>query len=352
MWCNRQSAASTSGLLVLAVLLLAREASADEPRFSVPRECSSEEEFLALVQQRLPPGVDQIPMFRAYVAGSGKPLAGELELDQSAPRQLVGASCVEILEAMAIILALRAERLHEEQLRASQPAAETPSAGWLPSTDQPSSPSVSEATPRELALSAPAATGPARDSEVVFTYRLGAGGIVLTDVAPTSALGPGLIAAIQVSGRTPWAVRLGVDRTATGSVEAPPASIWVRLSALRLSGCLFALGLGVARLQPCWQLAGGIYKAGGIPGGSITSVSEVRRPWFSLGPSLRAEIAWSSRLILAGEAAALVPLVNQELTFRTPDTTIYRSDRLSPYLGLTAEFRFGGSNRESPGMAL
>jgi hypothetical protein len=345
MWCGRRIV--TKGMLLLAGLTGARPVWAEGAQFRAPPECALEEDFMSLVRARLPLGVADIPSFQAVVVRDKASFHGEMAVGSSAPRQLTGESCVEVVEAMAIILALRAERLHEERLEAA-------SSRRFPTLSEPLvhrvAPSLADSSP---GVSPRAPDGRARFEARAETVRvrLGAGGVLLTDVAPGSAFGPALAAGIESARPEGWALRLGVDRTATGSVVVAPAAIWTRLSVVRLWGCPLGVGFGSVEVHPCVQAAGGVFEAGALASAAIPAVRGARRPWFSLGPALHLTLPITAHLALGAEAAAVLPLVSQKLTFRTPDTTIHERKALTAFFGLMAEIVFGRSNRRVPGIA-
>lgn len=338
------------GALTLAALA-PRVSMATEASFSAPIECASAEEFLQLVRERLPPGVNKVPDFRANVAGELHRFTGELAINQAAPRYLQGESCVEILDGMAIILALRAERLRdEEQKHSSGQPKQTGEPTPTRLTRILSAPLPVSELRREGGAPPPTATDHHQGAKTLG-YRIGVGGAALPNVAPVTSMGPLVFAAIEGASAETWTLRLGLERTVTGTSITGPASTWARLSVARLTGCVLEAVYGNLHLRPCAQAAGGIFEAGALPGGPITSVSEIQRPWFAVGPSLRAEWPLTKHLAIAGEAAALVSLVHQELAFRVPDETIYESGLISPYFGVTAEFLLGGSKLKRAGIA-
>ena len=329
-----------------AAITLSSAALADEASFRAPPECGSEATLRALVRERLPPGVESIPNFRAEIRAASPAYEGELRLEASSPRQLSASSCSEVLEAMAIILALRAERLHAEQSSAEDSEHHTAAVGWFPPELDSELPAATAAVEARAKLT----VRPEQHPRLGPSFRVGTGAVILPNVAPGLAFGPAILAGIEWPGRA--TLRAQLDRSATGSVSTPPASIWTRLSVARLTGCAFELTfLERARLQPCAQLALGRFDAGGVRGGPISSVQQVSRPWLSLGPAVRFELSLNPRLRLTAEAAALFPLVEQTLQFQAPDTTAHVSPQVSSYFGLAAELVLSRSEAARPGIA-
>jgi len=329
-------------------MTLSSPALADDESLHAPSECGSGASLQALVRERLAPGVGSIPAFRAEIRAVSSTYEGELWLDALSPRRLSADSCSEVLQAMAIILALRAERLHAERSAAivsEQPAA---AVGSFPPEREPQLTAAAVAIEAEAKLTANPEPSP-REPGAGLSYRVGAGAVILPNVAPGLAFGPAILAAIEWPSRA--TLRVQLDRSATGTVPTPPASIWTRLTVARLSGCAFELTFERARLQPCLQLALGRFEAGGVRGGPISSVQEVSRPWLSIGPALRFELPLNSRLRLTAEAAALLPLVEQTLTFQAPDATAHVSPLVSSYFGLTAELLLSRSKAPRAGIA-
>ncbi|MES1183456.1 MAG: hypothetical protein ABUL60_06550 [Myxococcales bacterium] len=332
-------------------MLGSKPALAQATEFSAPAACPSRDALLELVHERLPMGVDKIPAFGVKVQAKGRGFRGTLELGRSAPRELRGETCVEVLEAMAIILVLRAERQHEEEQAESGPAAAF-LAEPLPTESAPEPSAVDPVvkTPSVVGpLAQPLRPSPAPSKEQGFAYRFGAGLVILPDIAPAVSWGPVALVALERAGA--WSLRLGVERTATGTMDTQPAATWARLSAARLGGCVGQLGPSWASVRPCLQLAGGVFEAGGIRNDAITRVRRIGRPWASLGGSLRAELRLSRQLVLAGEAAWLMPFVRQQLAFESPDAVVYQTGAISRYFGATVEFVMGRSKGAVPGIA-
>jgi hypothetical protein len=341
---------SVGSLALLAQILTGEPLAPLAPAFEAPAECASVEDLRALVRSRLPPGVDQVPEFRAKVAADGPHFVGHLQLNDATPRRLEGASCIEVLDAMAIILALRAEQLHEEAQAAA--SADEPAAGWLPETEspKPEPPSASiDSNESPFDVEQPEPETPPLPRRL--SYRFGVGGVALPEIAPAVALGAGASAALQADGSLAWLLKLSFDRSSTGEVAINPASMWARLTAARVTGCVMKASWSRLTVRPCLQLAGGIFTASGVADDVITSASEITRPWVGVGPAARAELQINRHFALAAEAAAPLPLVRQSLKFQSPNRTIYESAWISSYFGLVAEFIFGGSMQAVAGIA-
>lgn len=337
-----------AAVMCAAVALFSARAQA-ETRLAAPPECASEAEFLALVHDRMPEGVQVVPEFRAEVKVLPTHAEARIWLEGGPSRRLSGDGCVEVLDGLAIILALRAERLHAERAHSAEaPPTNLPAAGWLPAETSPEPPASAPASALRRETT-PVPFVPMQATDESWRFRLGAGAVVLPNIAPGTAFGASFVLAAER--KRAGMLRLGLDRSATGEVATPPGSIWVRLTAARLSGCAFALDFGSARVLPCFQIAAGRFEAGGVRSERISSVSQVKRPWISFGGGLRAELRLNRFLVLSGEAEAVMPLVEQDLQFRLPDVTVHQSPSIAPYFGLTAEFVLSGSRRVSAGMA-
>jgi hypothetical protein len=300
-------------LPALVVLGLAPEARAEGEAgwlesYRAPSACPPASSFREQVEQRLSGDLDALARARVSVAilqdrssGAGRPLwRSELSLGQpgqpATSTEVADGSCGALVQALALVLALRLDAAPEPETRATVPAASE-----APSVDR-----------------GPEA-GRAAESRLL---RVGAAvlGSVRSPLGPEPALGVGVGVTLQWAETGRWAPRLEVSasRLATGEV-ALPRETTVRFDALLATASLCParlLGSEAFWLAPCVELEAGQLTGNG-GGRSLVALAEPSRaPWLAAGASLRAAaIPWGGPIELSAGFGASFPLLRHEFYF-------------------------------------
>jgi hypothetical protein len=252
--------------------------------------------------------------FRVGVERDGTSLAGHLtvvDLDGSTiERRVPGATCDEVVSAMALIAAVLVD----------------PNAS-LPRTAEPRSPAV-EPVPR---------AEPERDR-----LRFGGGALVALEgaVAPSTAVGLAVELALSWDTQSTLSplVALSFARTLTSTAETSSGVASFRWTAARISGCPVRFpATGPLALRPCALLDLGAIDAMG---------EQTERPdsalsaWVATGGALRAEGQPIDELSLVLEGGMVVPLIRDRFYF-DPGITAFEVPDLGAMarLGVVTRFR-------------
>lgn len=289
-------------------------------RYRAPAACSSAPEFLARVDAKSPGiawsatagedtatydvAIDVVqPPGKGYHGAVGS--KGEEELS----REVSGASCREVEDALAFILAVE---LDPERARENN--SPPPSASSAPATLPDRPPAPPPPAPRRHA----AATPPPTSS----TRWLGVG----VDVGGRTGLGPTLapqleVAALAGVGRQerlgqPWT--RGYLRASIGLAWGPPdlrngASIALTLATLRVEGCFPRAEIHrTLQLYPCASFEGGVAV---VRGESNEGGRSRVRPW--LAPAAGGRLQWQigPGLSFGAELAVFAPLIRDSFLF-------------------------------------
>jgi len=322
-------------------------------------------------------------LFRVEVLRGPDGPAGRLsvrELDGTRTERAVkGATCEEVVSAMALIAAILVDP--NASLDPLAPAAVTapdrpPPAGTPPPGSPPTKPSSPPATPKPPATITPAGVDPPPGAVVLPRGTSDASVSTSGEDATDRTDGPGAAPAGQAQGSGRFAVGMGVAlalegapfgttaagvaflgsvaferdavlspllelslvRTETVRVDTPSGVGEFRLSALRLLACPVRFpARGSLDVRPC-----ALGEFGTLEGvGKVTDRPErVSARWVALGAAARLAVRLLGPLTLVAEPALVIPLIRHEFYFdpRGPETTALKVAPLgfSTRLGVAA----------------
>jgi hypothetical protein len=270
-------------------------------------------------------------------------------------RTLNAPTCEEIVDAIAVIVAVRASQEHElaihpAAIAESKAAASTASVQARPLSASPQRAPDSDRPSASARREPPESTRPGHAKTIV--PRLGTGAVLLLGVSPSPAWGPAIVGGIGSGRGVEWNAKLALERASSGTTELPPGAVWARWTLARATGCVFAARVGRIGVQPCGQVAVGLLEA---EGGRETPLEPERleRAWVAAGPAVRVELVALPILDLVLDAAMPVPLVRERLVFRMPrsDQVAHETWPVTLALSLSLELRPDGTNRAMPGIA-
>ena len=338
---------------VVAAPAIAQESGTDARiDYRAPPSCPSEAAFTAQVSARA-------PRFRRVSSGTSRlfvvqvtPLdggyRGELtSIDANGARgsrEMLGASCDEVLGALGLVLALTVDPtgpatgpVHEVPPRAqASPSDLPPRPGDLPS---PPSAAPASAPPSSSGSHAEGATPDARPWHPAHgSLAAGGGAVTSGGVGPGAMLGGTIFAEVGLPARSPWqpAVRIGAQRASSSTVHAG-ASGAARFTwtVATLDACPLRWSRGRFSLSPCARVDAGVLAGSGS---SIARPRDDSRLWLDAGAVARGEWAFAPPLFLGADAAALVAITRPRFHFDVPDVTVDQAAAV----GVTASAHFGG----------
>ncbi|HEX4477454.1 MAG TPA: hypothetical protein VH142_20330 [Polyangiaceae bacterium] len=368
--------------------LAPRDARADEPSprpaelvriaYDAPADCPSRDAFLARVRSRVGTAWEapadgaartvQVTVVREF-GNSAARLAFVDENGRPVHRAVSGATCDEVVSAIALVTALAIEsRLTggsdandgagaargEARGEAAAPTETAPapgaSAGESSSAGatSPSAPATSSAATSSAAPAASTAATAARSTTSASTkaplhseiatagrpsshrrprsvrFDAGAAFVLATGAAPELAWGPrGFVGFGWERGPE---IRLGIDALYTGTVTTEGRPAHFSLIDGRVSGCPIALPFAhVFHGLPCAGVEVGALHAEGEKSNLVGATSTVTRPW--VAPFLAARLeAGFGPVFIEAEADLRFPLYRRDFVFETtgkPSLLVY-----------------------------
>ena len=278
--------------------------------YSVGPNCPSESEFWTLVESHLrnPSARDALPVRVEASELEGQAVARVTFGSEqgAAAREVSAATCLEAVQAAALVVALALDARAEKQQSAVPPPRPPPVASPPPRTEPRRAPPLPDAAPRRVAR------GPS-----VLSLQFGAGALIQQAIAPTPLFGGAAFAGL---GHRDLAVegRVGIVYAQSGTTESDGASAEFAL----LSGQLEACGLALLRrprfvVDPCLAVQIGRIESRGIDSELYAGRSTTHR-WGAFGPLLRARHAFGE-LWLEAYAGPWIPFLGpREFVFEDP----------------------------------
>jgi hypothetical protein len=287
-------------LLVVAVVCMGWSvAAAPAPperirlTYDAVASCPDREQLVALIAAHAQVIVVDDPGARGFavsIVADADGLRGELSI-AGAVRDVRGATCDEVVAAIALVAALAIE----EQAPKPEPRVVTP---VVPDPER--------------------------------RWRLAAGGGVgmFTGMAPTARMGaPIFLEAAREHGPQ---LRLAFDLTTRDDVIDDAGSTSFRWTAGRIDGCPFVWERGAFELAPCLGLELGVTNARGV---DVAMAAASDRPWITPAAILRLGVRFG-RATVAAEGSVGAPLVRDRFLIG-PDVTVYQVPAIATNLALT-----------------
>jgi len=315
--------------VVIAALTTSPRAQADDPialrvRVVADGDCASRETFWSAVSRHSSRvsqmlGADGALVELAIRRSDEEHVVGVLDvtLPGEVPwqRRLVGGSCAEVTDGLALVTAL----------------AFDPNAVVEPASPAPTVLPIAEPAAREVPI-APAAGPEAR-------WR----GAVLASIGPLVLGTSGPVVGYGISGdlerdRAGLAPSLRLSLThAEGSIDFFGAGAGLAWTTGRASICPLRADLASSlSLRPCAGLEVGVLVASPV---GLVSARSATRAW--VAPSLLGRLRWQvvASIFVEGEVGLAAPLVRDQIA-ADPGITLYRAPALVPLASLSAGVRF------------
>jgi hypothetical protein len=277
--------------------------------WKAPAECPTDLQVLARIEGLLGTAVSGLALPDLAARGRITLLAPEhyelvletFQGEQRFLRTMQAASCAELTDAGALVLALAIDPTLSERRASASPSRGSSSP---PATAQ--SPTVAPRAERPEAATTTARPGvhspesppPRRSARFLF----GARGVVDFGTVADVAIGPGIGAAFQW--RTLEASLDGVWLPPRRTLAAPGKGGDISLAAVGLRGCYRPLSGAVE------ALACAVFELGSLDGGGVGTVIRTHRTglWAAPGAAIAGRLRLGSRLLLSLGGGTLVPI--------------------------------------------
>ncbi len=286
--------------------------------------------------------------FRVRLRAKGATTIGVLTIEDehgTDTRTVTGASCLEVVDALALVAALSADPEATTVASALPPTEPSGSAPAAPETStSPPAPPTTVVSASPSIAAPPPAPGPApgpRSPEIVRRDRVSFG--LGVDALSLDARGARLAPVTFVDWARPSAsvlspaVRLSLARTesdplVTGSGTAELAWTWARLDACPLQLPRPPVMIPSIEVRACAIVAAGAVAAR-VSG--IDNPTPRTRAWVSPGALLRLATFRLAPIALEAQVGALVPIVRQDFYF-DPATPVHRLPAIVGFAGIAA----------------
>jgi hypothetical protein len=338
-----------------------------------PKECGSERAFwsaLSRRSQRLQPagpGADVVRV-RVEIHRERGRMRGSLRLRTegagSEPRTVFAQTCHELVEALALTVALSLDPEADTAPRPAQTGDGQPAASGEPADASPAAPDAASAEPRDAAAtpttSAPskppqavaapdspeAATGstllisPPTPTDTPLAVSLGASFAFTAPLLAVSALGADAYLAVSRKTRGSDALPVPVVELGAAYVTSGPLDdalkLTYRLWFAELNACL------QQRLTDAWGFTGCLSQQAGqltARGQRLAVTEATQRLWLASGVKLELMYSFSDAVAVILNARGHIPWMPQIYDIGTPPQALTRTSTVVPAGGVTLLFR-------------
>jgi hypothetical protein len=328
-----------SSSLLVAGVLLAAEVRADPPPavdYVAPPECPPAETFTQQLAARTPVFREHAADHRVRIevvteAGGVLGRASLVLAGHPAERELRAARCEEVVEALALVVAIlidpNADTRPMPVASAAPPAPE-------PVAPAPVAPPARTAPPpsRPRRAAPPRSAGPRR------RFIAGAHAAVEGAVAPELSLGPRLFAGVEFNRALPWptSLRLSGARLFSRELADAEGTMSLVLDTARADACFLRLRERRLTLEPCAGVDLGVLR---IDANHPRRGVDSTQFWADVGGMVRASVTTTDWLVGEAEIGVDVPLVQYRFAFQGRPA-LHRTARAGMHLGLGLGVRF------------
>jgi hypothetical protein len=305
-------------------------------------ECVSRTDLAARVAARSPriQFADDAEIAAEVVVTSARPgnVVAELTLGaaraEASPRRVVGRSCADAADAIALIIAVTLDPTSSagapatvESTSGGPPVAGRPAASQPPPAPKPPATPVAPTPPATAAVveSSRPASVPARPTR----RRFGATLAGQTIFGPAPEVMPGIaiyaMAALDRDGVWAPALFLGATRVWRSNISETDGSASFVLDAGSLDVCPVRFEWSRVLLRPCASALGGRLNASG--GADTRKAASAARPFGMAGGAVTAGVGLTARLELSVRLGVGVTLLRDSYELGT--TTFHRADRVT-----------------------
>jgi hypothetical protein len=329
-------------------VLLGRVASAEpahaDVEYIAPAGCPPAEVFREQVAARTPVFREHAADYAVRVEIVGEPggVLGRASLvlaGHAAERELRAARCEEVVEALALVVAILIDPNADTRpiaVTATPPAAAPPAVAVPVAAPEPTRPEPpAERGPRS-ALVRPVATS--RPEAPRYRFVAGAHAAAEGAVAPELTLGPRVFFGVDLNGGwpRPSSLRLSGARLFSRRLRDGDGSVKLALDVARADVCFVRLHEGRLALEPCAGVSAGILR---VDSSHPLVGRDHRLFWADAGALVRASVAVVDRLAGEAEIGVDVPLVQYRYGFQSRPA-LFKTARVGMHLGLGLGVRF------------
>ncbi len=331
---------------MLGIASTAHADQAEEPiriEYRVPPRCPTEEAFVLhlrarTLRARLATEGERARLFAITVVSGNQESRGHLTIrdpdGHEAERDVAGATCDEVIAALALITALAVDP--GALTRPADPPA-TPSEPPAPPTADHASAAPVSGAPATPTRPPPAAVNPAlHGDEWAFAFTANVG--LASGISPRVVVGFPLFveAASPAHGLFAPTRRLGFERAASGAIDVQAATANFTWTVGIAEACPTRWTFGALSFEPCARAEAGVLEGSG---GNIVPPRADTRPWIAMGAGGHAKWFVLSPLFLDLEAGIRLPFIRTRYFF-VPDITIYQPAAVGWTASVGAGVRF------------
>lgn len=285
-----------------------------------------------------------------HIAEHQGKLRGRLLLEEpggaSSAREVTGASCPEVVSALALVAALALDAGPSASTASPTSPGAPGAASPRPTPRRPPRGTVTPRTrPPEPETEPPQPSPPPEtdtnsptDSDV--HWEMGAHAGAFGAVSPNLTWGamPFLDRSVWERGGLAPSFRLGVIMAQSPTLFTENGTASFQWVAARLTGCPLAAHIGPLTARPCAGLDIGALR--GL-GSGVTEPQQVTRPWVAAIVEARLQWVIIEGLVLDAEAGVTAPLILDTFVFQDPTREIHVVPALGGFVsaGIAARFR-------------
>lgn len=275
---------------------------------------------------------------RARITKRGAVSRGRLSLGEGREkitREISGASCDEVVSALALVTALAIDPRASTGRRPPPPPPPR-----LPRPLPPVPPRPAFAPPAPAILGPPLPAFPLARPASPPRWKIGARASAAFEATPRPLFGAAVVVERAISPRLEASVRVAIDVAATGGFDVGPGGASFLRAIGRVEGCVFALR--PARwmsIVPCVGAESGVLRGEGILRGSLKSVDVATVPWAAAGvlPIVAIDVGG---VVIEAQGGPVFPLVRREFLFETPAFLVHEVPAVTGTVSLGVGYAF------------
>jgi hypothetical protein len=304
--------------------------------FEAPAQCSDENAFVSQLRARtqrahiVTAGEQERRAFHLTITASGDAYDGRLLIrsgDRQASREVTGATCDEVLNALALVAALAIDP-HASTADIAPASAPGPAPEPAPPPTPPPTPVASEPKP----------PAPEKTSREEGTWRVAVGATGGARAGSLPSLSPdGAVFAALSKDRGAFApeIRLAYVQALSQTLAPGAGTVAFDFGTARLEACPVRVRWKDVSVIPCATLEVGSTSASAA---GVENPESTHRGWYAGGAVARVEWEVTKRVVLEASADVLVPFRHDRFYFGPDNLTVYETPSLGAAASLGVAF--------------